>query len=293
MTNNKHTPSAEQWDIIISPKHRLLALNLAEIWHYRDLILLFVKRDFVAKYKQTVLGPLWHVIQPALTTIMSFLLFNVVAEISTDGKNPILFQMSGIVIWMYFSGSLLSTSNTFIHNAKIFGKVYFPRIISPLSVLLSTLIQLGIQMALLIVTISVISAQKGTNFFGSQWYMVLPVVVIMAGLALGFGIIISSLTTKYRDLGVLVTFGVQLLMFASAVNYPLSKLEKIATKSPLAYSVVKWNPLTPLVDSFRNAMLGGPIWYSGLAYSAVFMLVVLLVGIVIFNRVEKTFMDTV
>jgi lipopolysaccharide transport system permease protein len=281
------------WDITISPKSGILNLNLTEIWYYRDLIRLFVKRDFTAKYKQTILGPLWHVIQPALTTLVSFILFNVVANISTDGKNPLLFQMSGIVIWSYFSACITNTSNTFIANSKIFGKVYFPRLVSPIAITISNLIQFAIQLGLLLALIAFFAIRNDHAYIGWSWLLAPVVLGLMAGISLGLGIIISSLTTKYRDLQVLVTFGVQLLMFASAVNYPMSKLGKLADSHPVIYFIIKWNPLATLVETFRNGMLGGPVWYGGLAYSTAFMLVVLLAGILVFNRVEKTFMDTV
>jgi lipopolysaccharide transport system permease protein len=267
----------------------LLDLNLKEVWRYRDLLLLFVKRDFIAQYKQTILGPLWHFIKPILTTIVSFLLFNVVANISTNGINPVLFQMSGIIIWNYFSACLTATGSTFLSNAGIFGKVYFPRLVSPISVIVSQLVQFGIQLLLLLAAMVFFTIRGQAFPISVGWLLVPLVLIIMAGMGLGLGIIISSLTTKYRDLNVLVGFGVQLLMYASAVNYPISALEKY----PTLYTVVRYNPLAALVETFRNALLGGSIPWWGLAYSGVWMLGLLTLGIWLFSRVERTFMDTV
>jgi lipopolysaccharide transport system permease protein len=280
----------EEWTEVITSEVGLFDFNLKEVWRYRDLLLLFVRRDFVARYKQTILGPVWHFIQPLLTTMVSFLLFNMVANIPTNGMNPILFQMSGIIIWAYFSTSITTCSNVFIQNAGIFGKVYFPRLIMPLSIVVSSLIQLGIQFLLLICTILYFYIQGEPLYLGASWLMLPIYVFLMAGMGLGLGIIISSVTTKYRDMTVLLTFGIQLLMYASAVNYPLSILE---TKKPALYEILKWNPLASLVDGFRNAALGGQIDFMALVYPTIFMIVSLFVGIMMFNKVEKSFMDTV
>ena len=290
--HNHYNDTADIWDIDITPSSSLFDLKLGELWRYRDLVLLLVKRDFSAKYKQTVLGPLWHFIQPILTTFVSFLIFNVVAEIKTDGKNAVLFQMSGIIIWNYFASCLTSTSTTFTSNAAIFGKVYFPRLVMPVSVILSNLVQLGIQSLLLCATMLFFFLAKGVVIpLGVNWLLLPLVVVIMAGIGLGLGIIISSLTTKYRDFQVLITFGVQLLMFGSAVNYPLQTLQ--AKAGSFIYGLVKWNPISTLVESFRNILLGGEVPYAMLAYTVGFMLASLLFGAMLFNKVEKTFMDTV
>ncbi len=254
---------------------------------------LFVKRDFSAKYKQTILGPLWHFIQPALTTLISFLLFNVVANISTDGMNPILFQMCGIIIWNYFAACFTQTSNTFIANAGIFGKVYFPRLVSPISVVISQLIQFGIQLLLLLMVMGFFALRGDTFPVSIGWLMMAPVLLIMAAMGLGLGILVSSITTKYRDLTVLIAFGVQLLMYLSAVNYPLSALKGLGTRYAWLPSLVSCNPLATLVEAFRNAMLGAPIPWWGLGYSAAWALVLLLLGAWMFSRVERTFMDTV
>jgi lipopolysaccharide transport system permease protein len=267
-----------------------LDLKLKEVWRYKDLLVLFVKRDFVAKYKQTIMGPLWHFVQPLLSTMISVLLFNVVAKISTNGYNPVLFQMSGIIIWNYFSTCLVSCSSVFTANASIFGKVYFPRLIMPLSIILSTIIQLLIQFLLLILVMGYYSF-KGFPITVNLYWLFIPVYIfIMAGIGLGAGIIISSLTTKYRDLAILLTFGVQLLMYASAVNYPLSVLQQ---NNQQLYTILKWNPLAAVVDGFRTILLGGHIQLHELIYPIIFMFVVLLFGTVFFNKVEKSFMDTV
>lgn len=282
-----------EWDIEIESKTSWFSFKLNEIWRYRDLVALLVKRDYIAKYKQTILGPLWHIIQPLLTTAMSFLLFNVVANIGTEGKNAILFQLAGITIWSYFATCLTSTANTFIANAGIFGKVYFPRMVMPVSVVISSFLQMAIQFVVLIAAI-IVNIFINTEYHLSWNILLLPIVVtIMALLALGLGIIVSSLTTKYRDLAVLVTFGVQLLMFASAVNYPISTIANRLGTDSMIYKLVAYNPLSILVDTFRNIMLGGPIQYGMLAYTAGITVVVLMFGIMLFNKVEKSFMDTV
>ncbi len=272
--------TTEVWDIEITPKASAFHLNLGELWRYRDLVFLMVKRDFTARYK--------------LTTIVSFLIFNMVAKLSSDGKNPVLFQMSGIIIWNYFAACLTNTANTFIANAGIFGKVYFPRLVSPLSVIISNLVQLGIQLLLLASTILFFYIRNGeTIVFGVNWLLLPVIILIMAGIGLGMGILISSLTTKYRDFVVLIGFGVQLLMYGSAVNYPMSVLTESTHSGSILISLVRWNPISTLVESFRNILLGGSIQYGMLAYCAGFMMLMLLLGIVMFNRVEKTFMDAV
>lgn len=273
--------------------HSISKNYLADLWRYRDLMWLFVLRDFKAKYKQTVLGPLWHFIQPVLTTAISFLLFNVVARIPTDGMNPILFQMCGIIIWTYFAACFTGTSSTFVTNANIFGKVYFPRLVSPISLVISQLIQFGIQL-LLLFSVMVFFALRGGGFpISAGWLLMVPVVAIMAAMGLGLGIIVSSITTKYRDLTVLIAFGVQLLMYLSAVNYPLSALDGLGNRFSWLPALVRYNPLATLVEAFRNAMLGGSIPWQGLGYSALWATALLLLGTWMFSRVERTFMDTV
>jgi lipopolysaccharide transport system permease protein len=280
---------AEHWDMIIQPKGHLFDLNLKEVWKYRDLLLLFVKRDFIASYKQTILGPLWHFIQPIFTTIMFLLVFGKIANIPTDGIQPILFYMSGITIWNYFSSCLNGTSNTFVANAGIFGKVYFPRLVIPLSTVMSNLVKFGIQF-LLLIAVFVFYVLKGTPAHVSVSLLMIPILVLMmAGMGLGLGIIISSLTTKYRDLNVLIGFAVQLLMYATPIAYPLSFL-----KHNKFAAWIQWNPLTPIVEAFRYALFQQGSFNAGsLLYSAAIIAIVLFIGLLTFSKVERTFMDTV
>lgn len=288
MKNNKHQ-KGESWDLIIEPRSRLLELKLQEVWRYRDLMMLFVRRDFVAQFKQTILGPLWHLIQPILTTLMFLLIFGRIARISTDDIQPTLFYMSGITIWNYFAACLTSTSNTFVVNSAIFGKVYFPRLVLPLSIIISNLIRFGIQFMLLFGLMVYHHFHEYPIQFSTNWLFIPFLVVMMAGIGLGMGIIISSLTTKYRDLAILLTFAVQLAMYATPVAYPLSFLQNGSFKW-----IINSNPLTPLLECFRYCLFGkGTFTIHSLAYSAGFMVVVLFVGTVIFNKVEKSFMDTV
>jgi lipopolysaccharide transport system permease protein len=274
--------------MVLGPRRNLLDLRLRELGHARDLILLFVRRDFVAVYKQTILGPLWYLIQPLLTTITFTIIFGNIAKLSTDGLPQFLFYMSGTVVWTYFASCLTKTSDTFIHNTHLFGKVYFPRLAVPISILASNLIAFAIQFILFLVFVAYF-AWRGANLQPNWWILLTPVLVIMmAGLGLGFGIIISSLTTKYRDLRFLVLFGVELLMFATPVIYPTSSI-------PSQYqTLIQFNPMSPVVEAFRYAYLGaGTVNPGQLAYSFGFMLLVIVLGVIIFNRVEATFMDTV
>jgi lipopolysaccharide transport system permease protein len=279
----------ETWDLEIKPKTGWLQLNLKEVWRYRDLMLLFVRRDFVAQYKQTILGPIWYLVQPILTTIMFLVIFSRVARIPTDGAHPIVFYMAGITIWTYFSTALTATSNTFVANAGIFGKVYFPRLVTPISIVISNLIRFGIQFFLLLAMMIWFSYRGYPIDFSINWLFLPVLLAVFAALSLGLGIIISSLTTKYRDFTILVTFGIQLLMYATPIAYPLSFLES----SGYAW-MIKWNPLSPLVEAFRYILLGkGTFTIETLLYSGGFTAITLLIGIILFNRVEKTFMDTV
>lgn len=285
------TKEDSYWDSIIEPKGALLDLNLKEVWRYRDLLWLFVKRDFAAQYKQTILGPLWHVIQPVFTTAIFVLVFNQIAGISTEGIPAVLFYMSGITIWNYFSACLTATSSTFVANAGIFGKVYFPRLVIPLSTVLSNIIKFGIQFLLLFAVMVYFGIRDGHFYIGLSWLLIPVLVLMMAGLGLGLGIIISSLTTKYRDFTVLIGFAVQLLMYATPVAYPLSFLQ---SKS-YAWLIV-YNPLTPIIEAFRYALFGGAsgsLNVMHLVWSGVFIVVTLLFGMLIFNKVERSFMDTV
>lgn len=277
------------WSLVIEPQRSLLDLRLDELWHYRDLVMLFVRRDFVAVYKQTILGPLWYLIQPLLTTITFTFIFGQVASLPTDGLPQFLFYMSGTVVWSYFAACLTKTSETFVHNAHLFGKVYFPRMAVPISILISNLITFVIQFGLFLAFIVYFSARGTTISLNWLWITLSPVLILMmAGLGLGFGVIISSLTTKYRDLRFLVQFGVQLLMYATPVIYPVSSI-------PERFQwVILANPMTPIVEAFRYAFLGaGTVDIYHLIYSFVCMLVVVFLGSVIFNRIEQTFMDTV
>lgn len=281
---------APSWDLVIEPKAGWFDLHLADLWRYRDLLWMFVRRDFVAVYKQTILGPLWFFIQPLLTTLTFTIIFSGVAKISTDGLPPLLFYLAGTTPWNYFATCLTKTSTTFKDNANLFGKVYFPRLVTPLSIVVSTLIQFVIQFATLVIALTWYLLQ-GADLH-PNWGGILigtPLLILMlGGLGLGFGIIVSSLTTKYRDLAFLVTFGVQLAMYATPVVYPLSTV-------PEKYRIwLELNPMTGVIEAFRTLYLGaGSFSWPLLGYSAAVTVVVLLVGIVIFNRVEKTFMDTV
>lgn len=281
--------SNEHWDLEIRPKKRLLDVDLVELWNYRFLIGLFVRRDFVAQYKQTILGPVWHILQPIFTTAVFLLMFSRIARIPTENVPPILFYLTGITLWNYFSTTVVSTSSVFITNANILGKVYFPRLVMPVSITLSGLVRLGIQFLL------VIAAMIWYHFKGfaiqpsANWFLIPVLVVIMAGIALATGVIISSLTTKYRDMSVLLTFAIQLGMYATPVAYPYSFLKE------KSYAwLITWNPLTYVFEAFRHALFGQPIGdQSGLLYSVVFMLVALIGGVLAFNRSEASFMDTV
>ncbi len=289
MTEPSTHTQPEHWDQIIEPQGKLLDLNLKEVWRYRDLLWLFVKRDFTAQYKQTILGPLWHFIQPIFTTIMFLFIFGKVANIPTDGIEPILFYMSGIAIWNYFSACLTATSSTFVANAGIFGKVYFPRLVIPLSTVVSNMVKFAIQFLLLLAVIIWFAIKNGQFHFGAGWLLIPLLIVMMAGLGLGLGIIISSLTTKYRDFSVLIGFAVQLLMYATPVAYPLSYLKDKAYAGWIA-----WNPLSPIVEAFRYALFGkGTVDMNGLLYSGGFIVLVVFIGMIIFSKVERSFMDTV
>jgi lipopolysaccharide transport system permease protein len=286
MNNEQKT---EQWTEIIAPKRSLFDLNLKELWRYRDLIMLFVRRDFVSVYKQTILGPLWLFIQPLFTTLIFFVVFNQIAKIPTNGVDPILFYLSGITLWNYFSDCFSKTSNTFVSNAGIFGKVYFPRLATPISIVISNLIKLGIQVLLFVAILIYQMITKDVQLNVNAYILILPyLIILMAVMGLGLGIIFSALTTKYRDLSFLLTFGIQLLMYATPIIYPLSYTEG------KLHTIISMNPLTPLMESFRYAFFSiGNFDWSGLAYTSIFSFGVLFIGIIIFNQVEKSFMDTV
>lgn len=284
MTNN----TSESWDEIIVPNDKILKLNLKQVWRYKDLLKLFVRRDIVAQYKQTILGPLWYFIQPLLTTFIFTVVFGNIAKLSTDGIPPMLFYLAGVTNWNYFADCLNKTATTFKDNQQIFGKVYFPRLIVPLSVISSNLLKYAIQM-IMFFGFYVYFIAVGENVEPNVYAFTFPLlVVLLAGLGLGFGLIITSYTTKYRDLVFLLTFGVQLAMYATPVIYPLSSIDA-------KYRFwMNLNPMTSIIETFKYGFLGqGTFSWISLGYSSVFMLVVLFVGIAIFNKTEKNFMDTV
>jgi lipopolysaccharide transport system permease protein len=276
------------WDLVINTQHNLLNIPFSEIWRYRDLLLLMVRRDFVALYKQTILGPLWFLIQPILTTIVFTIIFGNIAKISTDGLPHVLFYMSGITCWNYFAECLTKTSETFTANASIFGKVYFPRIIMPLSIVVSGLLKFAIQF-LLFGSFILWFYATGTSVHITPAIFLFPLLVLIMGmLSLGLGMIISSLTTKYRDLRFLLQFGIQLMMYATPIIYPVSSV-------PEKYHwLIFSNPMTAIVEAFRYGFLGsGALNITTLIFSGVVSIFILAIGTIIFNRVEKTFMDTV
>jgi lipopolysaccharide transport system permease protein len=288
MTSQEMVSSNNDWDLIIRRQRGWWDLRLEELWHYRDLTRLLVWRDFVAIYKQTLLGPLWYVIQPILTTVVFTIVFGKIANLSTDGAPPFLFYMLGTTVWVYFSICLTSTSNTFGVNAGLFGKVYFPRLCIPLSIVIANLISFGIRFGVFL-GFWLYFFLTGANIHMTIWVLSTPILVlILAALGLGFGIIVSSLTTKYRDLQQLVIFGVTLWMYATPVVYPISSVQGIWRLLLLL------NPMTSVVEYFRLAFLGAsaisPIW---LLYSFIFTVVTLLIGILVFTHVESTFIDTV
>jgi lipopolysaccharide transport system permease protein len=281
--------SAEGWSLVIRPHAGWFDLHLADVWHYRDLLWMFVWRDFVSVYKQTILGPLWFFIQPLITTIMFTVIFTGVAKIPTDGLPPMLFYLAGTTPWNYFSTCLTKTSGTFINNAGIFGKVYFPRLISPISIVASNLVQFSIQFLLFFGFLAYYFVQGAAIHPNALMILLLtPVLLLMmALLGLGTGILVSSLTTKYRDLNFLIAFGVQLAMYAAPVIYPMSQI-------PAKYRPwIEMNPMTAIINTFRSIYLGGEIPWAQLGIAASVTGIFLLLGIAVFNRVEKTFMDTV
>ena len=280
----------QQWTTVIRPKEKLLSVDFKEIWQYRDLLTLFVKRNIITQYKQTVLGPLWYVIQPLMTTVMYMVVFGGIAKISTDGLPQPLFYLAGICFWQYFADCLTKTSNTFVANAGIFGKVYFPRLITPLSDAMSNLVRFGIQFTLFLSVYAYYQIFTDVQIHTNWYALLIPgLVVMLAGLALGFGILFSSMTTKYRDLQLLLSFFVSLWMYATPVIYPLSTI----TNGKLRF-LMSLNPLTGIIEAFKYGMLGvGEFSWSLLGYSAAFMVVLLCLGIIIFNKVQRSFMDTV
>jgi len=279
-----------EWTEIIKPHKSLLNVDFKEIWRYRDLLAMFVKRDIITQYKQTILGPLWFFIQPVMTTIMYMVVFGGIAGIPTDGIPQPLFYLSGICLWQYFADCLNKTSNTFLTNASIFGKVYFPRLIVPLSTVTSSLVRLSIQILLFITVYLYYIVFTDINIAPNFYILLFPLLVLMlAGLSLGFGILFSSMTTKYRDLTLLLSFFVQLWMYATPIIYPLNTI----TNDKIRF-IMTLNPLTSIIETFKFGVLGAGSfnWWS-LGYSFGFMIILLAIGIVIFNRVQRSFMDTV
>ena len=284
--NQKNT-TAEQWDSVIESRHSLFDINLKELWHYRDLLVLFVRRDFVTVYKQTILGPLWFFIQPLLTTITFTIIFGNVAQLSTDGAPKVVFYMAGITLWGYFSTCLTTVSGVFNANAGIFGKVYFPRLIMPLTIVISNLMKFGVQFLLFVCFVGYFTLQN--QIHPNSWILLTPlIIVLMALISMGIGLILSSMTTKYKDLNQLIGFGVQLFMYATPVIYPSSSV-------PSTYQwVVELNPLVGLFDYMRFAYLGvGEFTILDLVYPSIFSIVILGIGVLVFNKTQKTFMDTV
>ncbi|KYG74174.1 ABC transporter permease [Roseivirga spongicola] len=281
--------SQEHWDTVIEPKSALFDLKIKELRQYKDLLLLFVRRDLVAQYKQTILGPIWYFIQPILTTLTYVLIFGNVAGLSTDGLPKMLFYLAGVTSWRYFADSLTKTSETFSKNADIFGKVYFPRAIMPISITITNLVTYGVQLILFFAFYAYYVVSRQFDLSIQRELALFPVLIfIMMLLGLGFGFILSALTTKYRDLKFLITFGVQLLMYGTPVIYPLSSI-------PEEYKIyIMANPMTPIIETFRYMFLGtGTLDYGHLLYSTVFAIVLFIIGLAIFNRTEKNFMDTV
>jgi lipopolysaccharide transport system permease protein len=288
---NKIENEDKDWLFEITPKNNFFTFNYSEVWQYRDLLLLFVKRDVVTVYKQTVLGPLWYIIQPLFTSIIFTLIFNTIAGINTGVVPPFLFNLAGITIWNYFSSCLNETSDTFKKNASVFGKVYFPRVIMPLSVVLSNLLKFGIQFLIFIV-FYIYFYVHGAPISLNLSVLFFPFLIIMMGfLALGLGMIISSMVTKYRDFTFLVSFGVQLLMYVSAVMYPISL---VVTKLPDYGWLIKYNPLAYIIETSRYMLLSvGIVSFLGLVYTGAVTAFVFFIGLLIFNKTEKSFIDTV
>jgi len=280
----------ENYDLIIRPKRHPFDINFKEIWQYRDLLYMFVKRDVITVYKQTVLGPIWFIIQPIMTTAIYLLVFGNIAKISTDGVPGTLFYLAGITMWNYFQESFNTTARTFKENANIFGKVYFPRLIMPLSKVTSGLIKFGIQFTFFILVLAYYLILKDVNVQPNMHILLLPfLVILMAMFGLGSGLIFTSLTTKYRDLNFFLQFGVQLLMYATPVIYPLSTIDDGKLKM-----LIQANPITPLMETFKFAFLGaGQFSWPSLGYSLGFATLLLAGGIVVFHKTEKNFIDTV
>ncbi len=282
--------SNSDYTTVIKPHAGLFNLKLREVWAYRDLVFILARRDIVAVYKQTILGPLWFLVSPVLTVVVYMFVFGSIAGISTDGMPKAVFYLGGITLWNYFSSCFTATANTFTANAQIFGKVYFPRIVAPMANVLSNMVKLFIQMLLFVGVLAFYLGQNGSTIHLTKEIYLLPVLILMmAGLSLGIGIIISSLTTKYRDFKNFIGFGVSLLMYASPVIYPISAVKDKGYGALLAY-----NPIAPIIETFRYIFTGhGSLDWGGLIISGIATILILFFGLVLFNRVERTFMDTV
>ncbi len=283
------TSEQENWSLVIEPREKWWNLHLRELWNYRDLILIFVRRDIVAVYKQTILGPLWFFLAPIFTVVAYNFVFGSIAGMSTDGIPGPIFYLSGTTLWNYFSTCFTTTSNTFTSNAAIFGKVYFPRLIAPISTVLSTLFKFGVQLLMFFCLLAYYMLFEESSIHLTYWAFAFPLLVIMmGGLALGVGIILSAMTTKYRDLQNFIGFGVTLLMYVSPVIYPVSAV-------PEGYKwFIKYNPISPIIEAFRLGFTGvGTVNAIDLVYSGALISVILLIGVIMFHKVERTFMDTV
>ena len=280
----------EKYRMVITPHQKLWSVDFKEIWRYRDLIELFVKRNIVVQYKQTILGPLWYLIQPILTVIMNMVVFGGIAKMSTDGVPQAIFYMAGNVCWFYFADCLNQTSNTFTANQAMFGKVYFPRLVVPISTVISNLLRFGIQIGLFVVFYLYFFFSGADISVNVPALALIPVFIVMlAGLGLGFGILVSSMTTKYRDLTILFTFIVQLWMYATPIVYPISMVTNDTLRT-----IIMANPMTSIIEAFKYATLGqGYFSWFALGYSFAFMTILLVFGVVVFNKVQRSFMDTV
>ncbi len=283
----------DNWLYVISHKRKLIELNFTEIWRYKDLLFLFVKRDIITAYKQTILGPLWYIIQPLFTSVIFTLIFNNLGQIKTGDINPFLFNLTGITLWNYFKQCLTGTSSTFTKNQNIFGKVYFPRVIMPMAVTISNLVKFGIQLLVLIGFYIYYLLRGDTLVLEPQYLLLFPIYVLMMALfSLGLGMLLSAMTTKYRDLTVLVSFGVQLLMYLSAVPYPLE--EARAKFPPMVANLVELNPLSQIIEGFRFMVLNvGQFEMDKLLYSFIICILLFLFGLIVFNKTEQSFIDTV
>ncbi len=277
------------YKLVITPRHKLWSVDFKEIWRYHDLIDLFVRRNIVVQYKQTILGPLWYIIQPILTVIMNMVVFGGIAKMSTDGMPQAIFYMAGNVCWFYFADCLNQTSSTFLANQSMFGKVYFPRLVVPIATVISNLLRFGIQIGLF-VAIYLYFLFDGASICPNWAILLIPIFIIMiAGLGLGFGILVSSMTTKYRDLTILFTFIVQLWMYATPIVYPISSVPEGTLRT-----FIMLNPMSSIIEAFKYATLGqGYFSWLAIGYSFAFMVVLLVVGVVVFNKVQRSFMDTV